>query len=119
MSLFPSQPKETVQDCVQRQIEILKLAYNDWSKLINILDGGAKSLEELLPDYWKQTLVQKCLYLCRAYRATKKYNKAGKQGRDFDEIGKLKPEIARLLFLPTLWPLVLTLQWRTSQIWSI
>jgi hypothetical protein len=34
------------------QIEILKVAYkNNWSKLIDMLDGGLDSLEELLPDY--------------------------------------------------------------------
>ncbi len=68
MSLFPSQPTETEQDCGPRQIERLKLAYNDWSKLVDILDGGEGSLEELT-DYLKQKLVQKCLYLCRAYQA--------------------------------------------------
>jgi hypothetical protein len=67
-NLFQPQPEEIVLDYLYRRIKILKAAYNDWSKLVDILDGGEEPLEELT-DYFKQKLVQKCLYLCRVYQA--------------------------------------------------
>jgi hypothetical protein len=67
-NLFQPQPKETVEDCLKCRCKILKAAYSDWSKLVDILDGGVELLEKLTDDL-KQLLVQKCLYLCRAYQA--------------------------------------------------
>jgi hypothetical protein len=40
---------------------------NPQGSIINILNGGEEWLEEL-PDYLKQRLIQKCLYLRRAYQ---------------------------------------------------
>jgi hypothetical protein len=60
--LFQPCSGKTVQVCLQRRVELLNDAYNDWSKLGDIIDGGDNGVSEF-PDNQKQQLVNKCLYL--------------------------------------------------------